>query len=103
MNSNITAIDDNICELSQLKVLSFNKNPLKKLPSNIDKLKKLEYIALCDTEIKTLPNSISMLDVSNGGSLRYVAISESDIIDEIKNKLPNVEIIINKKTKNGKI
>lgn len=102
VNSNITAIDDNICELSELKVLSFNKNPLKKLPSNIDKLKKLEYLALCDTEIKTLPNSISMLDVSNGGSLRYVAISESDIIDEIKNKLPNVEIIINKKNEKWK-
>jgi Leucine-rich repeat (LRR) protein len=103
VNSNVMSVDDKICELTELKVLSLNKNPIKKIPDNIDRLKKLEYIALCDTDIKTLPDSISMLDISNGGSLRYVAISESDIVGDINNKLPNAKIIINKKTKNGKI
>lgn len=103
VNSNVISVDDKICELTELKVLSLNKNPIKKLPANIDSLKKLEYLALCDTDIKTLPDSISKLDTSNGGSLRYVAISESDIVYDINNKLPNVKIIINRKTENGKI
>ena len=102
VNSNLTSIHDKICELSKLKVLSLNKNPLNKIPTNIDRLIKLEYLALCDTGIKTLPDTISKLDTSNGGSLKYLAISDSDIITQIKAKLPNVEIILNKSEKKWK-
>jgi Leucine-rich repeat (LRR) protein len=80
--------------LNNLKVLSLNKNPITLLPDEIGNLINLEYLSIRDTKIVDLPDSITKLDVSNGGSLKYISISDRNLTDKIKNKLPNCEIII---------
>jgi hypothetical protein len=94
VNNSIYTIDRNVGSLNNLKVLSLNKNPIAILPEEIGNMTRLEYLSIRDTNIVDLPDSITKLDLSNGGSLRYISISDRTLIDKIKNKLPNCEIII---------
>lgn len=94
VNNSIHTIDRNVGSLNNLKVLSLNKNPITLLPDEIGNLINLEYLSIRDTKIVDLPDSITKLDVSNGGSLKYISISDRNLTDKINNKLPNCEIIV---------
>ena len=50
-------------------------------------LKNLEFLNIKGNKIITIPNDISKLDKSNGGSLYRIAVNREDIGDENYNKL----------------
>jgi hypothetical protein len=89
----INSVHDNIGELSELELLSLSRNNITSLPNSISNLKKLTFLSLTNNPIKRLPKEISELDMSNGGSLRWVSVNNSEVIREVERYLPNVTII----------
>lgn len=57
----ITSIPDSICNLTNLTSLTLSGCPITALPENIGKLVNLEYLDISDTLITELPESIKNL------------------------------------------
>jgi hypothetical protein len=96
--SGLSSIDDSIGTLKNLSILSLPNNNLTTIPLGFCLLKKLTMLNLVGNKIKYVPNEISKLDKSNGGSLTRLSLGKldisSDLVDKLKQLLPNTEIIV---------
>ena len=64
----------------------------------LENLKSLRFLSLNKTNISNIPEAISHLDVTNGGSLSFISIDDNDKLhQQISRYLPNTNIITNKK------
>lgn len=82
---------------NKIEILSLYGNSISYFPEDLKPFKNIKTLNLKNNHIRTIPDNISELDKSRGGSLLMLNIAnnyltESSIID-LKNKLPNVLII----------
>ena len=97
INCNISSFTTDISNLKNLEVISLNENPIKQLPFGLANLKKLKFLSVNKTKITNLPEEIKYLDISNGGSLKFISIDDDNLYYDVIRYLPNAQIIINKK------
>jgi len=104
INCNIHSFTTDISNLKNLEIISLNENPITELPFGLANLKKLKFLSISKTKITNLPEEIKYLDISNGGSLKFISIDNHDLYKDIRRYLPNTNIIIDKQLiKNEKI
>jgi hypothetical protein len=93
IETELESIHPSIFEQTDLLSLSFPKNKLTEIPDGIGKLKKLVIFNLAGNPIQYISDSIGELDVSRGGSLQRIVVSDiGDNINKLKRLLPSVEI-----------
>lgn len=93
-DTGLTDISESLGELTLLERVSFHSNKIKKLPDSIGNLKNLELLNITmNEELNYIPDSISALDPSNGGSLLWLMIEEDhEMKSKLDELLPNVII-----------
>jgi hypothetical protein len=96
INCNILSFTTDISNLKNLEIISLNENPMTELPFGLTNLKKLKFLSINKTKITKLPADIKSLDISNGGSLNFISIDNSELYNDVKKYLPNTNIIFNK-------
>lgn len=91
VSTNLADIDPNLGELKNLYILCINDTNLKALPDSIGNLKNLNFLGISDNPyLEYIPDTISELDTSNGGSLEYVTIDDKNPNKEkVERLLPN--------------
>jgi Leucine-rich repeat (LRR) protein len=68
-------------------MLALTNNQLKVLPKEIGYLKNLEFLNIKGNKDIEIPEEITMLDKSNGGSLFRIVVNVEDIGETKYNKL----------------
>jgi Leucine-rich repeat (LRR) protein len=97
IKNSINKISKKLYECDELELISLVENKISELPDGIGKLKKLFFLNLYNNKITSMPSDIHLLDKSNGGSLENLILSDNtpqNLINELKNKLPNVNLKI---------
>lgn len=90
---------DNLVQFASntdLEVLSLPNNRITTIPDEIGSLKKLAFLNLYDNKIIRVSDSLEQLDPAKGGSLLRITFDDKvsvEVINQIKEKLPNVEIL----------
>lgn len=86
-------LPEEICDLQFLRALIINRNLIYKLPENIGKLKNLMLIDAWGNQFYELPQSITLLkDNLKMLDILQIPIKEEEYL-EMKNLLPNTEIL----------
>lgn len=95
MDSSLRELHPSIGSLKNLKNLCFSGNNIDELPSEIGRLKNLQFLNIWGNPITKIPDEIKYLDMSMGGNLKRVAVSEDDIGEanyfKLKELLPTVD------------
>jgi len=97
INCNVHSFATDISNLRGLEIISLNENPITNLPLGLANLKELKFLSINKTKITNLPEEIKYLDISNGGSLKFISIDNYDLYYDIRKYLPNTNIIMDKK------
>lgn len=82
---------------NKIEILSLYGNAISYFPEDLKPFKKIKTLNLKNNNIKTIPDNISELDKSRGGSLLMLNVANNYLtetsIRDLKTKLPNVVII----------
>ena len=72
-----------------------DQNNITVIPSGIEKLKNLVLLNLQNNKIEHIPDSISELDKTKGGSLTRLVIRDANpsVKERVKKLLPSVEVV----------
>jgi len=93
----LTEWHESIGDLKELCLLAVPHNKLKEIPRSICFSKKLIMLNLVGNAIESVPDEISNLDISNGGSLSRLSVSKGLVsegtIKKIKKLLPRVDVV----------
>ena len=98
--NNITALSNEIGNLTNLKTLILNSNKLVSLPVEISKLTKLEHLDLSLNKNFKIVKELDKIKKLQGLKTLEIAGIEpmdSSIVETIKNELPGIKIIVSSK------
>ncbi len=82
-----------ITQLKNLKTLKFSRNEILEIPEEIGNLKNLEQLVVWDNPLTNLPDNIAKLkDKIKRLNLSMTLIKDKDIMNKIRNLLPDTKI-----------
>lgn len=84
-------------KINEIEIITLFDNSISYFPDDLKPYKNIKSLNLKKNLIKHIPDNISDLDPSNGGSLIYLCITNNQLNDYNKNKLkellPNVTVV----------